>query len=74
MDKSLVLVAEQDGEARYRLLETVRQYGRVKLEEAGEGAGASRRHADLFLKQRVRPRTTGDTRCYWSNFFRFSSR
>ena len=55
MDKSLVLVAEQDGEARYRLLETVRQYGRVKLEEAGDGAGASRRHADLFLKPASTP-------------------
>ena len=51
MDKSLVLVAEQDGEARHRLLETVRQYGRVKLEEAG----ASRRHADLFLKPASTP-------------------
>jgi predicted ATPase len=32
VDKSLVLVAEQDGEARYRFLETVRQYGWEKLD------------------------------------------
>ena len=39
VDKLLVLVAKrrQGGGARYRLLETVRQYGREKLDEAGEG-------------------------------------
>jgi predicted ATPase len=38
VDKSIVVVAthEREEEARYRLLETVRQYGREKLEEAGE--------------------------------------
>jgi predicted ATPase len=36
VDKSLVLVAERDGEARYRLLETVRQYASEKLDRAGE--------------------------------------
>ena len=39
VDKSLVFVAEQDDEARYRMLETVRQYGREKLEEIGEAEG-----------------------------------
>ena len=45
VDKSLVLVAEQDGEARYRLLETVSQYGREKLRECGESdqVGTARR-------------------------------
>ena len=39
VDKLLVLVAKrrQGGGVRYRLLETVRQYGREKLDEAGEG-------------------------------------
>src|ERR687898_1356505 len=32
VDKSLVVVWEKDGETRYRLLETVRQYGQEKLE------------------------------------------
>jgi predicted ATPase/DNA-binding CsgD family transcriptional regulator len=49
VDKSLVLVAEQDGEARYRLLETVRQYGREKLEESGEAEQALQRHAEFYL-------------------------
>jgi predicted ATPase/DNA-binding SARP family transcriptional activator/DNA-binding CsgD family transcriptional regulator len=50
VDKSLVLVEERDGEARYRLLETVRQYGREKLEESGEEDEVRRRHALYFLQ------------------------
>jgi predicted ATPase/DNA-binding NarL/FixJ family response regulator len=38
VDKSLVVARERDGEARYRLLETVRQYGQEKL-EGDEDAG-----------------------------------
>ena len=50
VDKSLVLVTEQrDGEARYRLLQTVRQYGREKLEESREAGEVQRRHAAWFL-------------------------
>jgi predicted ATPase/DNA-binding CsgD family transcriptional regulator len=48
-DKSLVLVSESDGgEARYRLLETVKQYAREKLEESGEDLETQRRHATFF--------------------------
>jgi non-specific serine/threonine protein kinase len=51
VDKSLVLVAaeQQDGETRYRLLETVRQYGAEKLGESEEAAEVRRRHAGFFL-------------------------
>ena len=50
VDKSLVLVTEQrDGVARYRLLETVRQYAREKLEGSGEAGEARSRHAAWFL-------------------------
>src|SRR5215212_2875798 len=49
VDKSLVLVTEQDGETRYRLLETVRQYAAEKLEQAGEADGVRRRHAQYYL-------------------------
>jgi predicted ATPase/DNA-binding CsgD family transcriptional regulator len=48
IDKSLVVAREEGGETRYRLLETVRQYGREKLAEAGEEADAGRRHAGFF--------------------------
>ena len=50
VDKSLVLVTEpRDGEARYRLLETVRQYALEKLEGSGEAGEVRRRHAAWFL-------------------------
>jgi predicted ATPase len=49
VDKSLVVVQERGGEARYRLLETVRQYGWEKLEESGEADAVRRRHAIFFL-------------------------
>jgi predicted ATPase/class 3 adenylate cyclase len=39
VDKSLVLAEEHVGEARYGLLETLRQYGTEKLRAAGEEAG-----------------------------------
>jgi predicted ATPase len=36
VDKSLVVVEERAGEARYRMLETIREYAAEKLREAGE--------------------------------------
>ncbi len=51
VDKSLVVAEERGGEARYRLLETVRQYGEEKLDESTEEAAAtSRHHAGYFLE------------------------
>src|SRR5205809_5288145 len=49
VDKSLVLLETEALEARYRMLETIRQYARERLEEAGEAAGLGRRHAQFFL-------------------------
>ncbi len=41
---------EQGAEARYRLLETVRQYAREKLAESGEGSQARAQHLNYFLQ------------------------
>jgi non-specific serine/threonine protein kinase len=50
VDKSLVLVeADVGGEARYRLLGTIRQYAGERLQEAGEAATVRDRHRDWFL-------------------------
>jgi len=49
VDKSLVVAEEEEREIRYRLLETVRQYGRDKLVEAGEAPAVRHRHLDWFL-------------------------
>jgi len=51
IDKSLVQVDDAPGRPRrYRLLEPLRQFARDRLEERGEGAGASARHAAFFLE------------------------
>ncbi len=49
VDKSLVAAETPDGEARYRLLETVRQYAHDRLQESGEADDARRRHRDWYL-------------------------
>ena len=47
VDHSLV-IADEDDQIRYRVLETVRQYGLDKLVEAGESDEARVRHAEYF--------------------------
>lgn len=49
VDKSLVVVDSEGVNVRYRLLETVREYGSAKLAEAGESDWVRRRHRDFFL-------------------------
>ena len=49
VNKSLVIADEANGEARYRMLETIRQYAREKLGEAGQEMLISNRHLDYFL-------------------------
>ncbi|MEU6174919.1 BTAD domain-containing putative transcriptional regulator [Streptantibioticus parmotrematis] len=51
VDKSLVVAHQPDGggEARYRMLETIRSYGAERLAEADGTAAARRRHAAYFL-------------------------
>jgi non-specific serine/threonine protein kinase len=49
VDKSLVLVEERDNEIRYRLLETVRQYGQEKLDLSADAEEVRRRHARFYL-------------------------
>jgi predicted ATPase/DNA-binding SARP family transcriptional activator len=53
--KSLVIAEAQEAageeeEVRYRLLETVREYGRERLREAGEWEQARERHGTYFLE------------------------
>ncbi len=67
VDKSLVMVRERGGEMRYRLLETVRQYGREKLEGSGEAEDIRRRHALFFLKlaEEAEPAMLGPRQAAW---------
>jgi predicted ATPase len=49
VNKSLVNVDEQSGAARYRFLETIRQYAMEKLLESDEAVQARNRHLDYVL-------------------------
>jgi predicted ATPase/DNA-binding CsgD family transcriptional regulator len=49
IDKSLVMVADWGGQARYRLLETVRQYAVERLDVNGEAGLLEARHAQHYL-------------------------
>ena len=67
IDKSLVAVAERSGEARYRLLETIRQYGQDKLQEFGEAANLRRNHCDWYvgLSERAESEILGARQGSW---------
>src|SRR2546421_4211466 len=67
VEKSLVLYEEQGGEGRYRLLETVRQYARDRLLEAGEAEGVRERHRNWFLAlaEQAEPELRGPEQGAW---------
>ncbi len=67
VDKSLVVAETEDGPPRYRLLETVRQYGRDRLREAGEERATRERHRDWFLDlaERAEPELRGHQQSDW---------
>ncbi len=48
VDKSLVVVEDRADEARYHLLETIRQYGRERLDASPEAAAVLARHAEYY--------------------------
>ncbi len=60
--KSLVAVDLDDGEARYRLLDTTRAYVREKLAGTGEGPRLGRRHASYYRDLFRQAETEWDTR------------
>ena len=50
IDKSLVLAESSEADTRYRLLESIRQYGREKSTQAGEAAALAGRHAVAYAE------------------------
>jgi predicted ATPase/DNA-binding SARP family transcriptional activator len=61
-NKSLVVIDREPGqEARYRLLETIRQYAWEKLQEAGEEEASRTQHLGTYcrLAQEVEPKLYG---------------
>lgn len=51
VDKSILVRGEGEGRARYRMLETVRQYGAERLAADGQEERLRRGHRDYFLGQ-----------------------
>jgi predicted ATPase/class 3 adenylate cyclase len=66
-DKNLVLAEERNGETRYRLLETLRQYARDRLLEDGEGESWRDRHLACFvsLAEEAKPLLRGADQQVW---------
>ncbi len=54
VDQSLLSVRESAGGVRYRMLETVREFGRLRLAEAGEQASARRAQRDWAVGHATR--------------------
>ncbi|AHH17592.1 serine/threonine-protein kinase PknK [Nocardia nova SH22a] len=53
VDKSILVREEVDGLVRFRMLETLRDYGRFKLRESGEYRQLRRRHCDWYQRLAV---------------------
>ena len=71
VNKSLVMVGEllQRAETRYCMLETIRQYGRDRLSEAGEMEAVRRRHLAYFvnLTEQAGPELFRSNQVLWLN-------
>lgn len=67
VDKSLVIVEEQNGQTRYRMLETIRQYAREKLTKSGEASVVQKRYVDFFMKlaEEAEPKLKGADQAAW---------
>jgi len=72
VNKSLVVViaeGSQSGETRYRMLETIRQYAREKLLEAGGSEIIRQRHLVYFVKlvEQAEPELCRSNQAFWLN-------
>jgi len=68
VDKSLVVVDREYGdEARYYLLETIRQYAREKLTDSGEGEAVRELHTRCYveLAERAEPKLRWHNQTVW---------
>ncbi|WP_186762702.1 ATP-binding protein [Lentzea tibetensis] len=72
VDKSIVVRTAHGSAARYRQLETVRQYGRHRLRETGGEALLRRRHRDHYLRlcERAAAEWFGSVQADWLNRLR----
>jgi len=71
VDRSLVQMSEEASAARYRLLETIRQYALDRLVESGEAEAVRQRHLHFFvaLAERAQPEIEGSRLLEWLSVF-----
>lgn len=67
VDKSLVIFEARDAQKRYRLLETVREYGTERLVETEEAEAVRKRHRNYFqeLATEAEPKLIGLDQTEW---------
>jgi non-specific serine/threonine protein kinase len=67
MDKSLVIMQEQNGETRYQILETIGEYAREKLFDSDELKFLREKHSKWFMKlaEEIEPRLHGAEQTFW---------
>jgi non-specific serine/threonine protein kinase len=67
VEKSLVQLDERDDGTRYRMLDTIRDYAREKLEESGDAPAVAARHCDHYfaLAKTIRDGLEGADQPVW---------
>ena len=72
VDKSLLRAAvPEQGESRFSLLETIREFGHERLEAAGDLGAVRQRHGEYFLKRAVKLEAdlTGTEQSKWLDYW-----
>jgi non-specific serine/threonine protein kinase len=69
VDQSLVLKEEREGQARFRMLETIRQYASEKWNDSTDSAAIRWRHLEFFLRLAAdaEPQLKGAGQVDWLN-------
>lgn len=67
VDKNLLRQDQRDGEARFRLALTIREFAQERLAESGEEAEMRSRHAEFYydLAQQAEPQSWGAQQLAW---------
>jgi len=69
VDQSLLKPSDVDGEPRFGMLETIREYALERLADSGEATVVRRRHANFFvaLAEKAEPKLNGAEQMIWLN-------
>ncbi len=67
VDQSLMRHVEANGESRFRMLVTIREYALERLDQSGEHDALCRRHGDAYIElaERAQPELQGKEQRHW---------